>query len=531
MKAALNTVVWDILWRNRLVFPVLALLLALAAGLAWATSMAPPDAWWVKPAGPITAVAFVASLFLGVAPFTLMESQGGWRMNSMITRWFVLPVRTFYLVLLPVLAGAGFMALLIAAWMPVLNRVAQGFDGLYFGAVLAVGIVALQAVAWTVPRKPSQFWTVAAILFPVVLMLSTVPQDQPGREQFRYGMLVPLSYATVLLFAFAWYAARRNRCGDWAGELPIDRLWMFLRQGGAKRLRHRDFHSSATALFWSDTLPPLRLLVFSWLSFVLVVFGYCLLTVPRDHPELPWTPRLMAVIGLSLFPVAAVIWMAVWGLFVGSEPASGFRTRLSSFRATLPVSCGTLAAQRLTTVLLGWTMIWLPLLGLSAWYDPTLAGMPSAEAMAAMRAVLARLMTLGAQVVVGALPLFLLGRFEGFPNLLLASMGSWLWAAALASFVRVDDEPGWRWGVVAALVLAKLGVAAWAFARGLRHGHLTWRFVATVVAGWLALTGSLIWLLPTWRTGGAWASAAVVLLMPLARIALCPLAVAANRHR
>jgi hypothetical protein len=459
-----------------------------------------------------------------------MESQGGWRMNSTITRWFALPVRTAYLVLLPLLAAGVFLTALVQVWMLILDRVARGFDGTYFTCALLLGLAALQTLAWTVPRKPAQYWAGAALLFPVIVMLALGPQDQSDTAAFRRGMPLPAMIGVVLFAAFALFAARRNRCGDWQGEFPLGRFWLFVRQG---RPSNRTFRSPGTALFGSDGLPALRMLLFSWLTMVLVVGVYVGLIFKRGRPGIPFQPQVFALVAVNLLPIPAVLWLAGWGLFLGCEPAAGFRTRMTAFRATLPVSCGTLAAQRMVTLLLGWCMLWLPLLLATHWYDPDLSGMPAPDAQAQALAAIARLMALGAHILVGVLPLFLWGRLEGFPNMLLAAIGSWVWVWLLAAFFKLDEgqNPGWRWGVVGLLLGMKLATAAWALLTGLRARHLTWRFAAGLVAGWLIVVSCLVWVLPTWRTDGAWRAVAMLVLVPLARLALCPLALAANRHR
>ena len=529
MRTALNAFAWEILWKNRLVFVTLGVLLAAGATTAWAASRAVSEQWWLEPARNMTLVAFLASMLLGSAPFLLMESQGGWRMNSMITRWFVLPVRTVFLVLLPLLAGAGLVALLVAVWMPVLNRLKPGLDARYFTAVLVAGLVAVQALAWTVPRRPGQFWVGAALLFPVILILSLGPQDQPDTGRFRQQMLLPLGAGSVLFAAWAAYAAQRNRCGDWPGELPLDRVWQFVRQGGAGTAWQRDFHSRATALLWSDSLPPLRLLTLSWVALVLILFLYFSLTLRGRASDLAFSLRMLRFVVLNLTTALAILWMAGWGLFVGCEPGAGFRTRLRAFRATLPLSSGALAAQRLVTLLLGWGIVWsLPVaLGVSnAWFA---TGVGLVDEVDTLR--LARWMAASAQVAVGALPLILWGRFEGFPNVLLAAICSWAAAWMVAANLRVESNPGWHWALVGAVLALKLGGAAWACVRGLLSGHVTWRFPIGLLVGWFVIAAFLVGVMPTWRHDGLYASLTLLVMLPLARLAWCPLAIAANRHR
>src|SRR5262245_54975320 len=247
MKAALNAVAWEIFWKNRLVFPVLALLLCIGTALSWAITIADPGAGWVAQAKTVAVMAFLISILIGFAPFTLMESTGGWRMNSMITRWFALPMPTGPMVLLPLLIACAFLAALIGAWMVVLHRIEPSLDGTYFVTVFIVGQIAINALAYSVPRKPTQFWLGMGLLFPVLIILALAPQDQPHNEEFKRGMLIALSVCAAGLIPFAWYAATRNRCGAWTGEVPLDWLLQWAR-GGPSRRRTSDFGSPVAAL-------------------------------------------------------------------------------------------------------------------------------------------------------------------------------------------------------------------------------------------------------------------------------------------
>jgi hypothetical protein len=529
MKAALNAVLWEILWKNRLVLVALISLLSLGGALAVAAACAVPDALWLPRARSVVIMAFLASMFLGFAPFTMMESHGGWRMNTLITRWFTLPIRTAWLVLLPLLTASLFIALLVAAWVPVLNRLAPGLDFLHFTGVLIAGIAGIHSLAWTVPRKATQFWVGAAALLPIVLVLALGPQDHDLRH--RRGLLIPLGYITAFLVAFAWYAARRNRCGDWPGELPLDRLWQFLRQGTGARVRRRDFQSGFTALFWSENLPALRLMAFGWLSLGLVLFLYMSLVMQQDRPELAFSFRLLGFIVVDLLPMIGIVWLAIWGIFAGCEPSAGFRTGISSFRATLPITNGALAGHKLLLLVLGWGIVWLPALALSGWHSPEGNEMASPEAVERMRLIMARFMAISAFLLVGALPILLSGRLSGFPNLLLAAMVTWTVLYLLLSQLSTEGDPGWLWFLLDSLIAAKLIAAFAGIVVSLCAGHISWRFPILLVLAWAIVTAFLVYGLSTWQTDGAYAALTLALCVPLARLAWCPFALASNRQR
>jgi hypothetical protein len=209
-----------------------------------------------------------------------------------------------------------------------------------------------------------------------------------------------------------------------------------------------------------------------------------------------------------------------------------FRSRMTSFRSTLPVGCGALGGQKVLMLGIGWALIWAPLVGITYFYDSTLLGMAN-ETSTFMRTVLCRFVVASAYVLVGALPLFLWGRFEGFPNFLLAGVCVWAFAWGLSGNLKVEsgDFPGWRWGLMGCVLAVKFGAALAGLNLGIRKGHATWRFASILLGGWLFLALSLGWWLPHWEENALWNALTIAVLLPLARLAWCPVALAANRHR
>jgi hypothetical protein len=418
--------------------------------------------------------------------------------------------------------------LLVGAWTPLLHRLIPEFDTTYLLVVLVAGVAALQALAWLLPYRPNQFWPLAGLLFPVMLVLVVSPQEAPHWAARRGGMIQGFAGAIPLFALAGYYAARRNRCGDWSGGLPLDWLqrWFV-----GRRPKLRAVRSPAAALFWSDTVAVVRVFLLSWLALALLLTASQVVLFLQHRPGVQFTPKLMAVVGLQSLPFLGVMWLAAGGLFVAGEPGVGFRTRLSSFRATMPVSAGMLAAQRLTTGLLAWLVVWVPLLGCLFLYGADLTGLPSRDATRELAGVLGRLMAVSACVLVGALPVCVWGRLEGFPNLLLCAIVSWAGAWGLSLCVATPEGQPHPWAVALGWLAVKAIVAAWALARAWRRGYITWRFVAGLMGGWLVLTNLLVWALPTGPLGDGWSAVWLLLFMPLARPALCPLAFAANRHR
>ncbi|MRR52837.1 MAG: hypothetical protein EG825_18355 [Rhodocyclaceae bacterium] len=101
----------------------------------------------------------------------------------------------------------------------------------------------------------------------------------------------------------------------------------------------------------------------------------------------------------------------------------------------------------------------------------------------------------------------------------------------MLSVFSYEDEPGWRWALLGGLLGLKVLVAAAALAVAWRRGHITWRFPAALCVVCGAVLCFVLFALPLWRAGTRFEALTAILLVPLARPALCPLALAANRHR
>ncbi len=527
MKNAYQALVWEQVWKNRVVFPLLTLLLVLGAWLTNLLVGADPTVWWLRIAQRTLLIGFFASILLSFAPFTLMESHQGWRMNSMVTRWFSLPVRTGLLVIIPYVAACAVVGLFLGIWMILFHRLYPELDFVHVLLSLLLGVAVMQTLAWVLPRKPSQFWPVLALWFPVLMIVTMLPLDgaswEPQRRMLR--TLVPL--AIPLLGLAAYTSARLNRCGVWAGEVPLGRLMSWLLRGQPTLPAVK---TPAGALFWSDVFPVVRTFLMTWAGFFLMILTIQVFAFVSRSNSQPLTLALVLQVIIVLTPPLGVLWLAVGGLFLASEPGTGFRTLLSPFRGTCPVSAGTLSAQRLAAAASLWLLVWVPwlvLLAIHTRLNPEWASLDIPE----IHAAAGRLMAISAHALIGALPFYLWGRLEGFPNLLLAAMVAWAGTGCLASFCNPSAGGDLPWIPVLVLLTLKLALGVSSLAWAWRAGHITWRYAAGLTGGWLAGVSLLVWTLPTWSQRGGWGLATIALFLPFARLALAPLALAANRHR
>jgi hypothetical protein len=525
---ALSALAWELAWKNRIILPVLLTFLAIGLGLVLAIDHALGEPWWASYARGAGLLTFIASVALGLAPFCLLDSHGSWRMNSVTTRWSVLPVRTLWLVLLPFLQAAVVLTALVWAWSPLLHRLIPIIDMGYVLAVFLTAILATQALAWTLPRKPGQFWPLAGLIFFAALLGAIVPQDPRGWEETRAVALLWLTAIAVGSVFWALWAAGKNRCGDWPGELP-SLLPRRLRASSGTSV----FRRPAAVLFATEVAPQVRGFIFTWVVVIGVVLAWVFLSVwlhPRGgHINWLWIGLGVVTEGL---PNLAVPGLLIWGLFCACEPCMGFQTRLTGYRSTRPLTPAMLAGPRLAALVLIWMSVWLPLLLLNkaiVHFNLLPPDMPALGPQGSP--LLQSRMLVTANAMVAALPLLLWGRFEGFPSLFLATLIGWCWTWILRTFSTQDPAPDWLTAALALMVAGKLAAAAWLLLAGLRTRSVGWTFAILVLGGWLALlTGLVCSSLPR----ESWTANAILplaVMLPLARLAACPMAMAANRHR
>jgi hypothetical protein len=111
-------------------------------------------------------------------------------------------------------------------------------------------------------------------------------------------------------------------------------------------------------------------------------------------------------------------------------------------------------------------------------------------------------------------------------------------AAVLVWQVNRPDHRPWLWSAVpwplAAAIVGKFGVAAWALRTSFARGFLRWPMVLAIVAAATAVAASgtvLVALALPAAVPRVIAVEVAILLVPLGSLALAPLAVDWNRHR
>ena len=434
---------------------------------------------------------------------------------------------------------------MIAVWHPLLSRLLVVWDPLYLAGIFLAGIASTQFLAWCRPFRGEGalypllvglgVWIpIAAALWPWLKL-----HWEPVGPRF-VGLVLGSMGVTGLA---ARWAGARNRRGDWPESfLPGWRI-----PAGLKRRTHapEDGHfTPVRALFRSDVWRgfwPFALVYVGIVTFLVVV---AIRMIPPENPfsKLPLGSRITGIL-IQILPFLGVYLPAWLTGLLSSEPGTPFRTRIPASRAALPVTSGMLAGTRLSTLILAWSVFWIPplvLFLLCRWQviDPrTPDGPPPFRGLAWSMAV-------SANVLVGVLPLYLRGRPEGFSLFLASLVGAfwsmelYLWFSPIHDLVYRGSIQSWAigctriWRVAAVLlIIGKFAVTGWALIVSWRQRHITWRFAVVMAGGWLGIVGGLNWLMPEGLRQDPWNIVGLIALVPLARLALCPLAVAANRHR
>jgi hypothetical protein len=548
MRWAALPLSWELWWRvRRWSLPALAYLAALAVlSRAVATGHLEPvvGAQVLGVAMLLPAHAYLLLFVLVVYPggTTNLEVDLAARGSGFPARKFALPVPTAALVFWPMfygMLGAGLLWVMLAT---LLLRPCGLDPALLWPALLVASFTGwLQVVAWWPFGWP---WV---RVFLALLLLGVVVAAPPAYEAYQVspplmaGVLAPLLPAAYLTAVAGVARARRGDGTEWPSPARL-----LGRLVPALPRRRRPFASAAWALLWwewrRNAVVVLVLLAFSYTAFLvppLLVGNNEVLPLRHTLPSLLLAPFLVGWLG---------------GAGLGKPDYRERAPGLSSFLATRPVTATAVVAAKLKAAglltLAAWALAALlaPLTLARAdyaaeaarWWGLFLQAYPAWKACAIVAAAVVGLMALTWRGLVVNLYVCLTGRPW------VAGVGVSIGAALLFAlpFVgqwvsRHPESPEtlrrllpWLAGAAVAL---KGCLAGWALRALYRRRLVAPSALAGLLAAWLLAVASLFavlaWLLPRAWVSPADIALGVVLVVPLARLALAPLALEWNRHR
>lgn len=463
---------------------------------------------------------------------------------------FTLPVRTRSLVLWHMIypIGAAVVLWLGGAWVLFVPSV--GVSILWWPTAIIAALISIwQASLW---------YPAAWYLRPVFIVLGlTGPALLLGQAWIRdmpIESLSPSLLAAVPVAAFvAVRGVNRARHGQNSKRLPNLAETAI---AGAERPKKRPFRSAQAAQLWLEwrtngiVLPVMTgvlYLIYIPIGTLVVgglVSGFAVSDLGIGHIQtysaFRWVPILIPTTALLLVTAGASVLQGTVQRDRSLMPFFAGRPMTSWDLAMAKVRCATvsaLATWALTLLVVG---LWLLTSATDGHRHGTLGSLlllhgPPRAALCAL-AGLVVIMIWSWRAGVCALFLGLSGRI-------------WLgWVAAGLFFVQVGAvlylraHPALAREVARllpdpalALAILKLMLAAFVFWLLRRKNLASGRALAKVAGGWIvaavALCAVLIWLLPPALAPARGVVAAVVLLIPLVRPSLAPLALAWNRHR
>jgi hypothetical protein len=473
--------------------------------------------------------AFGYLVILGVSGVAEPHSRLGF--TGIPPRRFTLPVSTALLAGIPLAAGVVLTLLFYGGWSwavraALVNQTTTSYSDAYDASLLVTGVILFQALVWGLPSFPKiRAWVITFLVLGLLFMaaLPSVVRNSAEAavwERAQAWVFGGLALAAALGLTVAFIGVTLERRGAWSAWTRTSFSLHALRQ----LLPHLAFQSPAQAQTWIEWRRNGRLALGIWMAFVSALIVVDLL---RHR----FFGNGSATIGLGL--IAACAWSGIVGLNLARDGVSG-KLALSSFSAVRPLTSGALVQAKLT-VGIG---LWAGAVGLLILGSLITAGFDG-EAINSGSAItgLVLAIAISLHLFVGILPFLLLGRIPGFPW----SFLPWLliYATVINGVVWFERHSDWAtlaFGILTALVTLKLTIAVWGFRRALRARISSWQFVGSYALLWVMAAGLLAIFAGAFANHAEWSDGLLavpttVLMVPLARVAVAPLALAANRHR
>ena len=466
----------------------------------------------------------------------------GARRSVYPARLFTLPVTTAALAGWPMLYGAVTMALLWGATRWLALWPADVDPPTVWPAIMAAAFLAwTQALTW-MPYGLPGLRVVAAVLclttFDAAVLLA-LHVDAP--ETVMSAILAPQLPLAYLVARAAVARARRGDVPDWRPALAA-RVSRLARRG---RRPSAAFASAGRAQEWLEWR-RLGLTVPVWVA-LLLPFELALLFLPGTTSALVWVTLLLVLLTPPVMAALAAASAARAG-------SGGDGYGLSPFIATRPLTDAALLAATMRAIRRSVLAAWVPVL-VAAPVALALSGRAAVvleraralrEAIGTERTVVAALLVVTMSMLwtwrqlAQSLYVGLTGRPWLIRTRVLVMLTMLTLLGPFVSFAAdhpVVTRALWRaLPVVLALLCAlKLAAAAWSIRRlhrdrlvsdaGLLAGAAAW------CAGVLALHALLVWFVGTPLIPRHLSALVAILVVPLARVAAAPLALAWNRHR
>jgi hypothetical protein len=539
---------WEIWGRHKWIFPCHGLALASSACLVC----------WKEHGAPENAVGFVCLISSGcffgsfiplLACLGYIEVDAGRVQLGFPGRLLLKPVSTTRLVLVPMLSGGAIMVAVFALWTQLVVRhliAIPASNLLWIGTVLLSFFWWMQALAWSLPSLKGRV-CIDLMMAATHFLLGALPMMPVNAlTRWRWPILIAL-LATVV--PAAWVGLKMVRQGRWDGPSSVARFWSHLRSPLAWRPRRR-FHSSFGAQFWLEwRRQGWRLPGISG-ALALLVVPITLIATTKLGAVKPPPPGVI----LSILVLMPLLFSGVIGPSLGKFDPLDSTRELPVYVAVRPMTDGGFVMAKLVMALAASVLTWLltlagaclclVIMGTGALFSRAGSATPYGPVGIAIGCVplLLLLVILTWKNMVAGIGAVLTGRQWIVTVFLCKSAFFYTGLLLLGEFATIDlDLRGallhWLPGFLIVLLAAKIVFSIGALAWGLRQNAITAWTVSWTIGGWFvcglfvagyaglvcqAINKPSLWI---------WAALAGFLVLPLAELAIAPLALAWNRHR
>jgi hypothetical protein len=499
---------------------------------------------------PFFGLLMVLSFFLimGIFNYTEFNSTREW--HGFPYRLFVLPVRTWKLVALPMLLGVTSVELVYVAWIELVWTHQQIITPEWFAVVLGAYVVFYQTTLWTlaglrvtrlIALSVGGVSGVAVACLP--MFASQIRSPWLGERR----LISLLTVVAIAAFLLAWASVSRQRCGggrrqNWLKHC-LDRIT------DAVPRRTRQFASPAGAQFW-----------FEWrrTGFLLPASTLILLAIIGPSSAAYRTDAHFTMNTLvKLFCMPLVLAFALGKGFIKPEFWST-NLSLPPFLAVKPLPSGEFVIAKMKVAALSVALTWLLVVGFVALWLPLWADTTNLKQLllefrmfyprswqtlavlylAGFMVLTWRCLVSGLWVGLSASRLYYVGSLclqVIVPSLVLLACG--IWSDSIDNLIRIHPDlvksaalTAIGWGLALAVIL-KLWFAVFSWQKisptRTRQYLLLWSGVTLAFVSLAILSRPP---LDVYRLEHLFVLAAF-LLFPFARLGSAPLALARNRHR
>ena len=492
---------------------------------------------------------FVGGYLQLLACFAYVETDAAKMKAGFPARLLLKPLRTFHLLMVPMLAGGLAISTAFYLWVKFVLKplgFVPNYDLLWMTLVVLSFFWWMQALAWSLPlfRFRSLAMVAAAMLHLVVGVMPQLPFFiAPG---WQWGILTALLVSAV---PSAWVGLKLMRKGTWDGLTWTSILWN-RRSPARTQCPRAKFRTAFRAQFWLEwqrqgwTLP-------SFIGAMALLVIPAAIFVGRKWSEVEAPPP---EVFLALMLFGPLLLSGVMGPAMAKFDLLGSTRELPGYISVRPMTNGGFVVAKLAmalassalTLLISVAGICLCLAIAGKWTVFSKAGLVTPLGPIPYRS--------------GCLPVLLLLVIMVWKNLMagigtgltgrpwIANLGiAWRGAAYMglmalvmaANFYEDFRETLLHWltGILIVCLAAKIAISIVAFVWGMRRNAITARAVSWMVGGWLVcglfVAGYAGHVCNSIHQPGLriWVTLGGFLILPLADLAIAPLALAWNRHR